>query len=37
MNYKKNVKEISTKGLTKNLVDKCVILNGVKHFFSEIF
>ena len=31
------VKAISTKGLTKNLIDKSSIWNGAKKIFSEIF
>ena len=33
----KKVKEISTKGLTKDLINKISILNGVKYFSSGIF
>ena len=33
----KNVKAISTKGLTKDLINKISILNGGKHFSLEIF
>ena len=36
MNYQKKVKTISTKGLTKNLISKCSILNGAKYFNSRI-
>ena len=31
------VKAISTKGLTKDLIDRFSILNGAKYFSSEIF
>ena len=31
MNYQKKLKEISTKGLTKNLINKFRILNGAKY------
>ena len=37
MNYQKKLKEISKKGLTKNLMNKFSILNGLKYFSSEIF
>ena len=37
MNCQKNLKTISTKGLTKNLKNKYTILNGVKYFSSGIF
>ena len=33
----KKVKAISTKGLTKDLIDKFSILNGAKYFSSGIF
>ena len=33
----KKVKAISTKGLTKDLINKFSILNGAKHFSSGIF
>ena len=33
----KKVKAISTKGLTKDLINKFSILNGAKYFSSEIF
>ena len=33
----KKVKAISTKGLTKDLIDKVSILNGAKYFSSGIF
>ena len=33
----KKVKAISTKGLTKDLINKCSILNGAKYFSSGIF
>ena len=36
-NYQKKAKAISTKGLTKDLIDKFSILNGVKHFSLGIF
>ena len=32
----KNIKAISTKGLTKNLINKFSILNDSKYFFSGI-
>ena len=35
MNYQK-VEVISTKGLTKDLINKYSILNGAKYFSSEI-
>ena len=35
MNYQKNL--LSTKGLTKDLINKFSILNGAKHFSWEIF
>ena len=34
---KKKVKVISTKGLTKYLINKFSILNGAKYFFAGIF
>ena len=37
MNYQKNVKAISTKELTKELINKSSILNGAKYFSSGIF
>ena len=37
MNYQKNVKAISTKELTKDLINKSSILNGAKYFSSGIF
>ena len=37
MNYQKKVKAISTKGLTKYLINKFSILNGVKYFSFGIF
>ena len=37
MNYQKNVKAISTKELTKDLINKSGILNGAKYFSSGIF
>ena len=33
----KKVKAISTKGLTKDLINKFSILNGAKYFFSGIY
>ena len=36
MNYQK-AKSISTKGLTKYLINNFSILNGAKYFFSGIF
>ena len=30
------VKAISTKGLTKYLINKCSILNGAKYFYSGV-
>ena len=33
----KKVKAISTEGLTKDLIDKFIILNGAKYFSSGIF
>ena len=35
--HKKTVKAISTKGLTKHLINKSSILNGEKYFSSGIF
>ena len=32
-----NVKPVSTKGLTKDLINKFNIFKGAKHFFSGIF
>ena len=37
MNYKKKVKAISTKGLTKYLINKFSVLNGAKYLSSGIF
>ena len=37
MTYQKNVKAISTKELTKDLINKFSILNGVKYFSLGIF
>ena len=37
MNYQKKVKAISTKGLTKDLINKFSILKGAKYFSSGIF
>ena len=37
MNYQKNLKAISTKGLTKDLINKFSIVNGAKYFFLGIF
>ena len=37
MNYHKKIKVISIKGLTKDLIDKFSILNGVKYFPLGIF
>ena len=37
MNYQKKIKAISTKGLTKYLINKFSILNGAKYSFSGIF
>ena len=37
MNYQKNLKAISTKGLTKDLINKFSIINGAKYFFLGIF
>ena len=37
MNYHKKIKVISIKGLTKDLIDKFSILNGVKYFSLGIF
>ena len=34
---KKKVKAISTKGLTKDMVDKFTVLNGAKYFLQEYF
>ena len=36
MNYKK-VKAISAKGLTKDLINKCTILNRTNIFLEEYF
>ena len=33
--YQKKVEEISTKGLTKDLINEYKILNSVKYFFQE--
>ena len=37
INYLKKVKGISTKGITKDFIDKFSILNGPKRVSSEIF
>ena len=37
MNYQKKVKEISRKGLTKDLISKFRIFNGAKYFPIGIF
>ena len=37
MDYQKKVKAISTKGLTKDMVDKFTVLNGAKYFLQEYF
>ena len=37
MKLSKKVKATSTKGLTKDLINKFSILNGVKYFSSGIF
>ena len=37
MKYQKTVKAISTKGLTKDLINKFSILNGAKYFSLGIF
>ena len=37
MKYQKIVKAISTKGLTKDLINKFSILNGAKYFSLGIF
>ena len=37
MNYQKNLKAISTKGLTKDLINKFSIINGAKYFSLGIF
>ena len=37
MNCQKKVKAISTKGLSKDLINKFNILDGAKYFSSEIF
>ena len=37
LNYKKKVKAISTKRLTKDFIDKFSILNRAKYFCSGIF
>ena len=37
MKYHKKIKEISIKGLTKDLIDKFSILNEVKYFSLGIF
>ena len=37
MSNQKKVKAISTKGLTKDLIDKFSIFNGAKYFFHEYF
>ena len=36
MNYQKKVEAISTKGLTKNLMNKCKVLDCAKYCFSGI-
>ena len=36
MKYKKKVEEISTKRLTKDLINKFRILNGAKYLYSRI-
>ena len=37
MNYQKKFEAISTKGLTKDLINEFSILNGAKYFCSGIF
>ena len=37
MNYQKKVKAMSTKGLTKDLINGYKVFNGTKHFSSRIF
>ena len=37
MNYQKEVKAISTKGSTRDLINKFSILNGTKYFSSGTF
>ena len=37
MNYKNKTKAISTKGLTKDLINKFGIINGAKYFSLGIF
>ena len=37
MIYQKNFKAVTTKGLTKDLIDKFSILNGTKYFSLGIF
>ena len=37
MNYQKKVKAVSTKGLTKDLINRYNILNWAKYFSSKIF
>ena len=37
MNFQKEVKTISTKGLTKDLINKFSVLNGAKYFSLGIF
>ena len=37
INHKKNIKALSMKGLTKNLINKFSILNEAKYFSSGIF
>ena len=37
MNYQEKVKAISTKWLTKDLINKFTILSGAKYFSSRIF
>ena len=37
MIYQKNFKAVTTKGLTKDLIDKFSILNGAKYFSLGVF
>ena len=37
MNYQKKVREMSTKGLTRGLINKVSIVNDSKYFYSETF
>ena len=37
INYQKQIKVISTKGLTKKFIDKFSVFNRAKYFPSEIF